>query len=245
MTVWMKRTLAAALVAVTLGGGAVAASAEEPIWDPLEGVNRMIFSFNEGIDVVFLRPLAEIYRFVLPDFVLDRIEHAFINVREPLSVINHALQGNVTKAGESTLRFVVNSTVGLGGMFDVMGDQSADNLTGFGDTLAAWGVGHGAYLVLPLIGPSSLRDTVGLGVDYYTDPVAVALRSDTFNVDHPDTIYTGIRAGSGFDARSRLIKQVDDIRRNSLDVYAAVRSIYAQRRAAQVGEQGEASEFDY
>ncbi|HCM84455.1 MAG TPA: VacJ family lipoprotein [Alphaproteobacteria bacterium] len=241
----IKRLLTVAVLATALTAPAMAAS--EEIWDPLEPVNRYVFAFNEGMDVVFIRPLAEIYRFILPDFVLDRLEHAFINIREPLATVNYVLQGDLDEASDSLLRFVVNSTVGLAGMFDVMGGQSEDKLTGFGDTFGVWGVGSGPYLVLPLIGPSSLRDTVGLAADYYADPVGIALRDDTFGVDHPDTIYTGIQLARGFDARSRLIKQVDDLRRNSLDFYATVRSIYAQRRAAKInGTSGDAPEIpDY
>ena len=242
----VKRLLTAVVLATVLAAPAMAQQSEE-IWDPLEPVNRYVFYFNEGMDVVFIRPLAEIYRFILPDFVLDRLEHAFINVREPLAAVNYVLQGDLDEATDSVLRFAVNSTVGLAGMFDVMGGQSEDKLTTFGDTFGVWGVGHGPYLVLPLIGPSSLRDTAGLVADYYLDPVAIALRDDTFGVDHPDTIYTGIQLARGFDARSRLIKQVDDLRRNSLDFYATVRSIYAQRRAAKInGNSGDAPEIpDY
>jgi phospholipid-binding lipoprotein MlaA len=207
-------------------------------------VNRYVFAFNEGMDVVFIRPFAEMYRGMLPDFVLDRLQHAFVNIREPLAAVNYVLQGDLDEASSSVLRFVVNSTVGVAGMFDVMGDQSEDKLTGFGDTFGAWGIGHGAYLVLPLVGPSSLRDTAGMAADFYADPVGLALRTDEFDVEHPDTIYTGIQLARAFDARSRLIKQIDDLRRNSLDTYAAARSIYAQRRAAKVdGNSGDTPEI--
>jgi phospholipid-binding lipoprotein MlaA len=230
MTAWVAVAFAAPVMAADDGAPS----------DPLEPVNRVIFSFNEGLDVVFLEPLTKLYRFVLPDYVLDRIEHAFVNIREPLSTVNYVLQGDFDNAGDSLLRFAVNSTVGVAGLWDVIGDQSEDKLTGFGDTFGSWGVGPGPYLVLPLLGPSDFRDAAGLAADYYADPVRIALHSGEADIDHPETIYTGVQLAEGFDARSRLLKQIDDLRRNSLDFYAAVRSIYLQRRAAKVSGKSDA-----
>lgn len=228
----LKRLFATAAVMAALCMPAVAA--DDSVSDPLEPVNRYIFAFNDGMDVVFIEPLAKLYRWVLPDYVLDRIQGVFVNIREPLSTMNYLFQGNLSDAGDSFLGFLVNSTVGLAGMYDVMGGQNEDKLTGFGDTLGRWGIGPGPYLVLPLIGPSDLRDTAGLTVDYYADPIRLALV--TYKpIRHPETIYTTITVASGFDARSRLLKQIDDLRKNSLDLYATIRSIYLQRRAAKIG----------
>jgi len=233
----MKKSLKNLLVvAATLFALCAPALADdETISDPLEPVNRYVFAFNEGLDVVFIEPLAKLYRFVLPDYVLERLHHAFVNIREPLSTVNYVLQGNLDGASESLLRFLANSTIGLAGLYDVIGDQSEDKLTGLGDTFGRWGIGPGPYLVLPLIGPSDLRDTVGLVGDYYGDPVRIALHSGSLGVDHPETIYTSVQLAFGLDARSRLLNQIDDLRKNSLDFYAAMRSIYLQHRAAKLG----------
>jgi len=228
-----KQLLISALVIVACALPTYAAEDNGPS-DPFEPLNRVFFNFNEGLDVVFVEPLAKLYRFVLPDYALDRIHHMLMNIREPLSTVNYVLQGDVDNAGESLLRFLVNSTVGLVGMYDVIGDQSEDNLTGFGDTLGRWGIGPGPYLVLPLIGPSDLRDAVGLTADYYGDPVRIAMHGGSADIDNPETLYTVLQVEQGFDARSRLLKQIDDLRKNSLDFYAAARSIYLQRRAAKI-----------
>lgn len=238
----VKKLLAAVAVMTALSAPVMAQ--ETNVWDPLEPVNRVTFAFNTGIDVVFLEPLAKLYRFVLPDYVLERIQHAFVNIREPLAAVNYVLQGDLDEASESVLRFAVNSTVGLAGLFDVWGGQSEDHLTGFGDTFGRWGIGAGPYLVLPLLGPSDLRDTAGLAADYYADPVRIALHSGEMDIDNPETIYTGVQLARGFDARSRLIKQIEDLRKNSLDFYAVVRSAYLQHRAAKInGNSGDAADI--
>jgi len=231
---FIKKVLTAVLLTFACAAPVMAAEDNAPS-DPLEPVNRVIFSFNEGVDVVFIEPLAKLYRFILPDYVLARVDHFFVNIEEPLSTVNYALQGNFSEAGDSLLRFVVNSTVGIGGLWDVMGDQSEDKLTGFGDTLGRWGVGPGPYLVLPLIGPSDFRDVVGLTADYYSDPVRIAMHGGSLDIDNPETLYTVLKVTEDFDARSRLLKQIDDLRKNSLDFYATARSIYLQRRASKVG----------
>ena len=242
----MKKNLQKLLagLAMMTALAAPAFAAEETISDPLESANRVIFTLNNGLDVMFLEPAAKLYRFILPDYALDRVQHVFTNIREPLSAVNYVLQGDFSGAGHSVYRFVANSTVGLAGLYDVTGEQSESKLTGLGDTLGRWGMGTGPYLVLPLIGPSDFRDGIGLAGDYYADPVRIALHGGDANVRHPETVYTALRMGDGFDARSRLIKQIDDMRKNSLDFYAATRSIYLQRREAKIrGNSGGAPEI--
>ncbi|MBI3441399.1 MAG: VacJ family lipoprotein [Proteobacteria bacterium] len=196
--------------------------------DPIEPVNRFIFGFNDILDKILIEPLAKGYNAVLPGFVRDSVQSFMRNLQSPLLVANNLLQGKVGDAGVATARFLINSTVGIIGLVDV---AQAQGLTykdeDFGQTLATWGIGDGFYLVLPILGPSSLRDTAGLAVDAYADPVRIVAD----NTDNNWIYYT--REGlEGIDTRSRLIKAVDDLRRNSLDYYAAVRSAYAQKRAA-------------
>ena len=226
----LKIIFAAFLLCLVSGGGAYAKSPKETaeVSDPIEPVNRFIFGFNDILDKVLIEPLAKGYNAVLPNFVRDSIQSFMRNLSSPLIIANNLLQGNIGDAGIATGRFVINSTVGILGLVDVakangLNYKSED----FGQTLAVWGVGDGFYLVLPVLGPSTLRDTAGLAVDGYADPVRIV--SD--NTDK-DWIYYTREGVEGLDNRSRLIKAVDDLRRNNLDYYAAVRSAYHQKRVS-------------
>lgn len=196
--------------------------------DPIEPVNRFIFGFNDILDKILIEPVAKGYNAVLPGFVRDSIQSFLRNLQSPLITANNLLQGEVGDAGVATARFLINSTIGIAGLVDVAEAQGLKyEDEDFGQTLAKWGVGDGFYLVLPVLGPSSLRDTAGLAVDSYADPVRIYAE----NTDREWIYYTrGIV--KGIDTRSRLIKVVDDLRANSLDYYAAVRSAYGQKRAA-------------
>jgi phospholipid-binding lipoprotein MlaA len=230
-----KITLAILCLSLTLGAGACAKSQKsdvtyksQEIADPIEPVNRFIFGFNDILDRVILEPLAKGYKALLPAFARDAVQSFMHNLQSPLIIANNILQGNVGDAGIATARFIVNSTIGIGGLVDVAKAQglSYEN-EDFGQTLATWGLGDGFYLVLPVLGPSSLRDAAGLGVDSYADPVRI-VSSNTDN----DWIYYTRSAVEGIDTRARLIEVINDLRRNSLDYYAAVRSTYSQKRAS-------------
>ncbi|CAO3434109.1 MlaA family lipoprotein [Azospirillum doebereinerae] len=198
--------------------------------DPLEGVNRVVFGFNDVVDTVALRPAAEVYVTIVPDPVRDSI-HSFIdNLMSPIYIANNLLQGDFEGAGHATGRFLTNTVLGAGGIADVATAAGIPNKPeDFGQTLAVWGVGSGPYLVLPLLGPSNLRDTVGYGVDTVGDPIRIWAYAN----DHKTLSY--VRTGvSAVDARSQVLQSVDDLRRNSLDFYATVRSLYQQRRQADI-----------
>jgi phospholipid-binding lipoprotein MlaA len=200
------------------------------ISDPIEPVNRAIFGFNNVLDMILIEPAAKVYNAVLPGFVRDGVQNFMRNLRSPLIVANDLLQGNVGGAGVATARFIINSTVGIAGLVDIASSQGLPyNQEDFGQTLGVWGFGDGFYLVLPILGPSSLRDAAGMTADAYADP----LRIWTFKTGR-DWIYYTRNAVEGFDNRARLVKAVDDLRRNSLDYYAAVRSAYTQKRRAAV-----------
>lgn len=195
--------------------------------DPLEPFNRGVFQFNQMVDRFLLRPVASGYRYITPQVVRTHIGNVSDNLFEPLTMVNSFLQGNFTGGMTSFWRFVINTTVGIGGINDV---AASAGLTGhredFGQTLGVWGVGSGPYIVLPILGPSSGRDTVGLVTDWFMDPVNYAV-DDTWT-----SIY--IAAGQGMVERERLLDPIDDINASSLDPYATFRSIYQQRRAAQI-----------
>ena len=198
--------------------------------DPLEVPNRFVFAANEAVDVLALRPAAEVYVGLVPDPVRDAIHNFIDNLMAPLYIANNLLQGNFEGAQFATGRFLTNTILGAGGIADVATQAGIPNRPeDFGQTLAVWGVGDGPYLVLPLLGPSNARDAVGYGVDTVGDPIRVWAYAN----DHKGLMLT--RAGvNAVDRRSEVLKSVDDLRRNSLDFYATVRSLHQQQRQAEI-----------
>jgi phospholipid-binding lipoprotein MlaA len=208
--------------------------------DPLEGVNRAIFGFNEGTDILLFRPAAEIYRTVLPNPIRNGIRNFLRNLRSPLDIANNLLQGDWTGAEVATKRFLINTTAGVGGVMDVATDNGlAYRSEDFGQTLAVWGIPEGPYLVLPLLGPSNFRDTAGVAADAYGDP----LNLWAGNTDR-DVIPRSRGIVGGVDTRAGLIEPIDDMRRNSLDYYASLRSLYRQNRISEINN-GKAGSEDY
>jgi phospholipid-binding lipoprotein MlaA len=209
---------------------ALSACSTAPSSDPLEGYNRGMFAVNRGIDTVLLRPLAKGYHYITPDPIRARIGNVSDNLYEPVSMINAFLQGDFTQGMTNFWRFLINSTIGLGGMHDVAATAGlAPRQEDFGQTLAVWGLGSGPYIVLPLLGPSNLRDTTGRVGDWFLDPVNYALRQDGTDW----TLY-GVRAGQALITRERYLDAIDDIYATSLDPYASFKSIYEQRRASEI-----------
>ena len=203
--------------------------------DPLEKFNRGVWGVNRAADKVVIRPVTMVYRAVAPKPVRSGVSNFFSNVSEPWSFVNNLLQGKPKRAVRNLGRFVVNTTLGIGGLFDVAskeGIQAAPE--DFGQTLAKWGVNGGPYLVLPLLGPSTLRDGVGSGVAFAADPVNVGIRES--NVSNTATL--AYRAVQVIDTRSQIIDVGGDAFLNSsLDAYATARSAYLQRRRAAIMDQ--------
>ena len=198
--------------------------------DPLEPMNRAVFNANDAIDTAILRPISEGYRAVVPQFVRDRIRAFIDNLQEPRIFVNDMLQLRINAAGFTFARFYVNSTIGLGGLFDIASEHGLARQTGdFGQTLAVWGVDGGPYLVLPLFGPSNFRDAFGLAVDLYTTPPAHLIAGTTGT-----WITVGTYVVSGIDLRSRNIETLEQIKANALDYYAQFRSIARQYRDGQI-----------
>lgn len=203
--------------------------------DPIEGVNRAIHGFNQAVDTVVVRPLAIVYRDGVPENLQDRVHDFLTNLATPVTLLNDLLQGEWKRAERTTARFFINTTIGVGGLADVAG---AHGLPGhqedFGQTLAVWGVSEGPYIVLPLLGPSNARDTVGLVVDVATDPLTYLLnRRSLENWDTRPYGYAryGLRA---IDQRARLVGPLDDLKANSVDFYVAMRTAYRQRRNTEI-----------
>jgi len=190
--------------------------------DPFEDINRVTFAFNQAVDGVLLKPLAEVYVGVVPQWGRNRVNDALNNLGEPVNFANAMLQWELERAATSMLRFAFNSTIGLGGIFDIAeGIGLSRAAEDFGQTLAIWGVGEGPYLVLPLFGPSNPRDAVGMGADWLLDPFTRALRS-----------HEGIQrfAARGIDQRSRHIDDLETLEDTSIDFYSAFRELYRQYR---------------
>jgi phospholipid-binding lipoprotein MlaA len=204
--------------------------------DPLEPLNRGIFDFNRFFDRILLRPLSEAYVWLFPDEFRDAVHNILSNAGEPVNLANATLQGNSDRAGTALGRLLINTTLGVGGMIDVATDLGLEPIDeDFGQTLAVWGSGEGPYLMLPLLGPATVRDGVGRGVDIFLDPL-------TYVLANTDKEYLGpaIIAAKGLDLRARSLERLDEIERTSVDYYAAIRSLYRQHRISLInnGEEG-------
>jgi phospholipid-binding lipoprotein MlaA len=204
--------------------------------DPLEPMNRVVFDVNDFLDQLLLLPIAELYRFLLPSIIRDRVTDIVLNSKEPVIFVNNILQGQFQRAGTTFERFAINTTLGVGGMWDVAGDwYDEPQQTGdFGQTLYVWGVKEGPYTVLPLLGPSNFRDKVGLLVDLLLSPWAYLtyVNSPGIFVDY-EAIFFGTNL---LIKREQNIETLDMLRRGSVDYYAEIRSVYRQYRAKQIGE---------
>jgi phospholipid-binding lipoprotein MlaA len=221
-------------VSIVLAGVQLAACAttpggvEEAQADRFEGFNRKMYAFNRGLDKAVIRPVTVGYRTAVPAAARRGASNALDNVDEPLSFFNALLQGKVKAAFRAVDRFVINSTLGVGGLADHATDMGLPKQQeDFGQTLAAWGIGSGPYVMLPFFGPSTLRDSVGLGVDLATDPWP-HFQKHTLNLSSTERLgETGFEA---IDLRSKLIDTADPLLEGALDEYATVRSAYLQQR---------------
>jgi phospholipid-binding lipoprotein MlaA len=200
--------------------------------DPIEPTNRVIYAVNNGIDTVVLRPAAQAYRFLVPEPVRGGVHNVLSNLGTPVQLSNDMLDGRPRRAGDTTMRFLINTTVGVLGIFDVANDWGYPNHDAdFGMTMALWGLPEGPYLFLPVFGPSDPRDAVGLGVNTAMDPftwvgqgaAVTALNWSRF-------------AMNGLDQRERHLDDIDSVKKTALDPYATFRSLYRQHRHAQIDE---------
>jgi len=204
-------------------------SFEDEIYDPLESVNRVIFNFNNVADKVILEPVAKGYK-KLPSPIQNGLGNFLNNLKMPLVVVNQLLQGQGGNAAESTGRFFINSTAGLLGIIDVAEKVGLEQKQeDFGQTLATWGIGDGFYIVLPIFGPSNLRDASGMFLTSVTDPI------NAYAITEGEGWIIPVKtATNAVNDRSKIIDEVNALRNNSLDYYAAVRSSYYQNRKAAI-----------
>ncbi len=207
--------------------------------DPLEGVNRVVFDVNDFMDRLLIRPLAELYRWTIPPGVRDRIAGIVTNMKEPVIFVNNVMQAQFTRAGMTAERFALNTTVGIGGMWDVAGmwrgvyQQTGD----FGQTLNSWGVGPGPYIIIPFYGPSNIRDAIGLGVDGVMSPWQYVVAATGAGHVIQNEFWIASYAGDGIVRREQNIEALDALRSGSLDFYAQMRSVFRQYRDKQLGNE--------
>lgn len=234
LSLTLAATLSMTAAACSTTGGPTEAGyvGDEQIHDPMEGLNRGTFAVNEAVDKAVLEPIARGYRNYTPAALRVTTRNFLRNLRQPLVMGNELLQGDLEGFGNASARLFINTLAGFGGLFDVaeMGGI-AHQPEDFGQTLAVWGVGNGPYVVLPILGPSTTRDATGLLVDSFADPVRIYM----FNHDLEWLHYTRVGV-SAIDQREELLDVISDLRANSFDYYAAIRSAYYQRRQALVND---------
>jgi phospholipid-binding lipoprotein MlaA len=215
----------------------------QAIDDPLEPMNRQIFDVNDFLDRLLIRPLTELYRFAIPDYLRDRIANVISNMGEPVIFANNMLQGRTSSASITAERFLINTTVGVAGIWEVANDWGKPKQMGdFGQTLSVWGINGGPYLVLPLFGPSNFRDGIGMGVDMAMSPWGYIAEYGG-NGDSNRVVYSEF-AADGLTQREQNLEGLDALRAGSLDFYAEMRSVYRQYRDKQLGIQPATPVFD-
>lgn len=217
---------ATAALAIALLQGCASGPQANPA-DPLEPFNRSVYRFNEGLDRAVLKPVATAYQNVTPSPVRTGVTNFFENLSDAWSFVNNVLQAKPAEAADTLFRFTTNTFWGLGGIFDVASDlKIAKHKEDFGQTLGAWGLAPGPYLVLPLFGPSSVRDSAGLLVDRQG-----SLLSQTDSIAARNSL-TGL---SLVDTRANLLEAGNLLDQAALDKYAFIRDAYLQRRQSLVG----------
>ena len=204
----------------------VSSIAYDEIYDPIEPINRAVLNFNFFIDDIAIRPIVKTYKFIAPEPVEKGVSNFFSNLKEPIRTISFIFQGEFYKSFNSIGRFTINTLTSLG-TFDLASRVGMEkNETDFGITLAKGGISSGPYIVLPIIGPSNLRDLSGDVVEYFVDPISN-------NV--PNREYIAI--GDGLNERVEIDEQLDKVREASSDRYEMIKSIYYQNRNAQLEEE--------
>jgi len=200
--------------------------------DPLEPTNRIFYAINNALDEVVLHPLAVGYINAVPGVMRDKVHNALANLSTPVLLANDMMESRPRRAGDTLMRFVINSTLGIGGFFDpATGMGYAGHDADFGMTMALWGVPEGPFLYLPVLGPTDPRDAFGFGVDVALDPFTWV--GNGFLVSDLYIVRYGLTA---VDVRSELIPDLDKVKEQALDPYATFRSLYRQHRRAQINQ---------
>jgi len=199
------------------------------IADPIEPLNRALFVFNDKAYFWVMKPVAQGYRAVVPEVMRISVRNFFSNLAMPIRFVNNLLQGKIRNSGVELLRFALNTTAGIGGLFDPAKDdfRLVARDEDLGQTFGKYGLGHGLYIVLPLLGPSSLRDAIGLAGDAFLDPV---------NYLEDTEVLVGAKVLKTENEVSLRIGEYEDLTKSAIDPYVAVRDAYSQYRAKKVKE---------
>ena len=239
----MKKIIYTSVFAASLALSVVAGANEKilkkndpsEIKDCHEGINRTIFALNKGLDNVIFEPVAKAYR-VLPNPVKSGVSNSLQNLSSVVTIPNNVLQGEFKKAGVNTGRFVINTTLGILGFIDIAEKMGFEEYQkeDYGQSLAVRGVGPGCYLVLPVLGPSTVRDTAGsvvnlLGGDAWYN---VTVKNNTQHFEDSD--YIASRLATGVDFRAKNIESFDNLEENAVDLYASIKSLYLQDRQKKI-----------
>ncbi|MEP7246586.1 MAG: VacJ family lipoprotein [Gammaproteobacteria bacterium] len=210
-----------ALIPALLAGCASQPNVKKDPRDPLESFNRASYKFNDALDRAVLKPVAKGYKAIAPQFVETGVSNFFSNLEQPTVIVNDLLQAKFKPALSDTGRFLMNTTIGLGGLLDPASAAGLDrNDEDFGQTLGKWGVPSGPYLMVPFFGPSTFRDGVGSGADVFTDPVHYVER---------DAIRYSLDGVGLINMRAQLL-QTEEALSQTYDKYAFIRNVYLQRR---------------
>jgi len=250
----MKKFLITSLISLMLTTSLSAGTDEEnnlskkpeTVKDCFEGFNRATFSLNQGLDKVIFKPVAKGYR-SLPSSVRTGTSNALINLSNLITVPNNILQGDFKTAGINTGRFAINTTVGILGIFDVaekMGFSEYEK-EDYGQTLGAWGLGAGCYVVLPVLGPSTVRDTVGSFVNVLGGDPYYNVSTHGNNQYLSTSLYMKTKIVSGIDFRAKNLDSIENLEKNSMDFYASVRSLYLQDRQQKIANTNPTIEIMY
>ncbi|WP_417461341.1 VacJ family lipoprotein [Kordiimonas sp.] len=228
-----KRLMSVLLLMMTAACASTRPDVATEAYDPLEPMNRAVFEFNRVTDRALIRPISAAYIAVVPEAPRDGVSNVMRNLREPWVFVNDILQFKFKRAGRTLGRFLVNSTVGMAGLFKVSDDMGIPyHSEDFGQTLATWGIGDGPYLVLPFLGSSNGRDAIGFGTYFLADPTALTLKEidDSGKFFDLSMIRTGIDA---FDARVRFHDEINELYKED-DPYVISRSLYWQNRRHEI-----------
>lgn len=222
----MKRVFVLLTVALLVSGCATVPEDQRVAYDPLEPLNRGTHRFNDGVDRLTLKPIAKGYRKVVPEPVRDGVTNFSRNLFTPRSAANNFLQGKPKDGFSELIRFVINTTFGIGGIFDVAAKSGVEAKTeDFGQTAAVWGVPQGPYVVIPFLGPSTLRDAVLMPLDVAADPL--------YHYDDEQAVRNSLYAIRLIDLRARLLS-IEELLQDSADPYVTVRESYLQNREFEV-----------
>jgi phospholipid-binding lipoprotein MlaA len=234
---WMQRRASLTVLACVLALQACATVKSADARDPWESMNRSVFQFNDAVDKAAIKPAAQLYAGVLPSFVRTGVGNFLGNLADVWTMANSALQFKGQATVETFMRINVNTFLGLGGLLDVATEMRLEKRKeDFGQTLGHWGVQPGPYVVLPLLGPSSLRDTLALPVD---------MRADAARELPDQAVRNTVVVTRVLDIRSGLLQTVDVVMAASLDPYSFVRDAYLQKRRNDIHDGNPPSNFDY